>query len=230
MSEQRAQPPVRMAILLAIGFLVADNFILLLPHIFHRLDFLANWANYHGRWNWSGKLMSLAFSGVLLACSPWLRANVGLRWRQAPGSMRWSLGCFIVCAAYGICAGFFSSSIPFSRDTVLFQTLMPGLDEELAVRGIGLALLERGFGESPMGCRLRYGWAAFITSILFGLMHGVTALVQSQRLAYFFIALVITGAFASAMALVRTRSGSLLWPILSHLAWDGLMNLIPMLR
>jgi hypothetical protein len=36
------------------------------------------------------------------------------------------------------------------------QLFMPTLDEELAFRGIALALLEREFGQSAMSCRLRY--------------------------------------------------------------------------
>jgi hypothetical protein len=55
----------------------------------------------------------------------------------------------------------------FSADTLMFQFFMPGIDEELLIRGIMLALFERAFGQSPMSCRLWFGYAALITSLIF---------------------------------------------------------------
>jgi membrane protease YdiL (CAAX protease family) len=201
---------------LAIGFLVVDFLVL---HYSHRLPILPHWL---------GKIMSIAFSCLVLACSPWLRQNAGLRWRQSPGSTGWSMGCLVLCVAGGVFAGFSGTPMAFSRQTLFFQLFMPGIDEELAVRGIALALLERGFGQSPVSCRLRYGWAALTTSLLFGLAHAVS--FTAGRFTFAPTPFLYAMAFASAMALVRTRSGSLLYPILCHGAWDGVLSLVRMMR
>jgi hypothetical protein len=210
----------RGVLFLAIGFLLADFLVLNLP--------FQTWAHLPSRWNWFGKIASLAFSCLVLAGSPWLRQNVGLRWHQSPGSLKLSLGCFLGCLAIGIGFGFSAAPMAFSRQTLLFQFFLPGMDEELAVRGIALAIFERAFGQSPLSCRLRYGRAALITSLAFGLAH--SASFDGGHFQFFYFPFLLTTAFASAMALVRTRSGSLLWPVLCHGAWDGLLYLVPMLR
>jgi len=207
---------------LALAFLLADFLLLQLPIFVSRLSISGT------HWNWSGKIFSIAFSCAVLACSPWLRQNVGLRLRQSLGSFYLSLGCFLLCAGVGIAFGFNASPAAFPRETLLFQTLMPGLDEELAVRGIALALLERAFACDPMGCRLRYGRAALVTSLLFGLGHSVTSI--GGHFTILPIPFISTFGFASIAALVRTRSGSLVWPMLCHSAWDGLLFFLPMIR
>jgi membrane protease YdiL (CAAX protease family) len=88
-----------------------------------------------------------------------------------------------------------------------------------------LALLERAFGHSPMSCRWRFGWAAVITSLLF--WHDVT--IQGGWLMIFF-SRVDTVVFAATMALIRTRSGSLLWPILCHSALNVPLFVVATMR
>lgn len=179
-------------------------------------------------WNWLGKTVSIAFSCVLLACSPSLRQNVGLRWRQAPGSTKLSIGAFMILL---ICATAIGLSLPqraFSADALMFQFFMPAIDEELLLRGIVLALLERAFGQSPMSCRLRFGFAALITVLLFAIPHAVT--MDAGRLGFSPLLFSVIAVWAATVTLLRTRSGSLLWPVLCHSAWDGLIFLLPMLR
>jgi len=207
---------------LALAFLLADFLLLQLPIYVPQLSISGT------HWNWSGKIFSIAFSCAVLACSPWLRQNIGLRLRQSPGSYYLSLGCFLLCAGVGIAFGFIESPAAFSRETLLFQTLMPALDEELAIRGIALALMERAYGCDPMGCRLRYGRAALVTSLLFGLGHSVTSI--GGHFTVLPIPFISTFGFASIAALVRTRSGSLVWPMLCHSAWDGLLFFESMIR
>ena len=161
----------------------------------------------HGtNWNWSGEAACILVSLLMIAGWPWLRQNVGLTWRQAPGSLRWSLIIFLsmfVCGAVGGLVGPLPPSMK-TPDTFWFQATMPSLAEELADRGIALALLERAFGKSPISCRWRFGWASLIVSLLFWQGHGLI------RVDTFF-----TGA---VFAIVRTRSGSLVWPMLCHSA------------
>jgi len=180
-----------------------------------------HWETISSDWNWFGKIVSIAFSCLVLACSPWLRRNVGLRWRQAPGSARLSVGCFVIYLACAVGIGFLMPPMAFSADTLMFQFSMPGIDEELLIRGILLALLERAFGQSPMSCRLRFGYAALITSLAFAYSHGVS--VVDGQYQFSLLQFSIPAVWAAVAALVRTRSGSLLWPILYHGTWNGFL-------
>jgi membrane protease YdiL (CAAX protease family) len=209
---------------LAVAIFLADFWIIDLA------GHLQDWANLPiaSDWNWFGKIVSIAFSCLVLACSPWLRRNVGLRGRQAPGSTRLSVGCFV---AYLVCAiglGFLMPPMAFSADTLRFQFFMPGIDKELLDRGIMLALFERAFGQSPMSCRLRFGYAALITSLAFGLPHGIS--VVDGQYQFSFLLFSTTAVWAAVVALVRTRSGSLLWPIVYHGVWNGSIFLVAMVR
>ena len=209
---------------LAIAILFADFWVIEFS------DHLRAWANLPiaSPWNWFGKFMSIAFSCLVLACSPWLRQNVGLRWRQAPGSARLSVGCFVAYLTCAIGIGFLVPPMAFSADTLMFQFFMPGIDEELLVRGITLALFERAFGQSPMSCRLRFGYAALVTSLIFGFAHGISFVEGQYR--FSFLEFSTTAIWAAVAALVRTRSGSLLWPIVYHGTWNGSIFLVAMLR
>jgi hypothetical protein len=70
-----------------------------------------------------------------------------------------SMICLGLCLVYGIFGGFISAPRPLSVETLLFEATMPSLAEELAFRGIGLALLERSFHADAMSGRLRFGRA-----------------------------------------------------------------------
>jgi membrane protease YdiL (CAAX protease family) len=207
---------------LAYLFLVANCFLLYLPNFVPCLRLPGS------HWNWSGKMLAIAFSCLVLAWSPWLRQNIGLRWRQSPGSIWVSLPCFLVCLGSGIASGFYVSQKAFSPETLLFQLFMPTLDEELAFRGIALALLEREFGQSPMSCRLRYGWAAFILALIFGFAHAVT--LAGGHIGLSLPPLVITFYIASVLTIARIRSGSLLWPMLCHSASNVALFTVAMMR
>jgi membrane protease YdiL (CAAX protease family) len=208
----------------AIAILMADVAVVTFSH------HLRDWADLSSGspWNWFGKSMSIAFSCLLLSCSPWLRQNVGLRWRQAPGSARLSVGCFLVYLGCASGIGFLITPMKFAADTLMFQFFMPPVAEELQHRGILLALFERAFGQSPMSCRLRFGYAALLSSLIFGLLHGATIVDGQFQFSFLFFS--TTAAWAALAALVRTRSGSLLWPMIYHGVWDGSLFLVPMIR
>ncbi len=225
-SEHYFEPPERrrLAFVLAVVFLIANLFVIETAYRF------AVWANLFrsSPWNWFGKAISIVFTCSVLACSPWLQQNIGLRWRQAPGSLSLSIGCLATFLACAIGIGFLMPPMMFSTDTLIFQFFIPAIDEELIFRGIVLALLERAFGQSPMGCRLRFGYAALIMSIVFGLGHAIS--IEDGRLHFASLVFSFTAVWAAVVTLVRTRSGSLLGPVILHSVWDGVIFLVPMLR
>ena len=106
---------------------------------------------------------------------------------------------------------------------------MPSIEEELVFRGIGLAWLERAYGKSAMSCRFRYGMAAFSTALAFGLVHGIQP-GDHGGLVFEYVPFLRTFVAGSVFALVRTRSGSLLWPMLCHTAINVPLFLVAMMR
>lgn len=211
------------AVGLAIACVAVDFFIVL------EADHVRDWLSLlHTQWNWFGKCLSILFVCLVLTCSPWLRNNVGLRWRQATGSSRLSIGCLFLFLACGIAMGFLMRPKEFSIETLLFQATIPGLDEELMFRGVLLALLERAFGRSPVNCRRTFGFAGVIVSVIFGLGHAIS--YNDSGLQFSAVAFCITGMFAAIVALVRIRSGSLVWPIVLHNAWNSSIFAVAMLR
>jgi uncharacterized protein len=203
-------------------FLISNLLALILPHIVPGLHIPGT------HWNWSGKIIAFALSCAVLGYSPWLRQNVGLQWRQSPGSLPISLLCLLLCLGGGIAFGFYYLPEAFSRETLLFELFMPTLDEELAFRGIASAMLEREYGQSPMDCRLRYGRAAFILSLVFGLSHAVG--MANGHFNFDLLPLVRTFFFSSILMIARTRSGSLLWPMLCHSTWNMAFFAVAMMR
>ncbi len=205
----------RLALLSAAAFLLADILLLYVA------DFIWVRINLHStlQWNWFGKILSIIFSCCVLACSPWLRKNVGLSWRQSAGSAKLSIGCFVVFLGIAISGGLAMPPTAFSAETLAYQFFIPGIDEELIFRGILLALLEAAFGQSPMSCRLRFEYASLITSLIFGVTHAMS--LDDGRFQFSIAVFLTITVWASIVALVRTRSGSLLWPIILHGVWNG---------
>ena len=179
-------------------------------------------------WNWLGKFASLGLACLLVARSNWLSRNAGLQLRQAPGSMPLSMICLGLCLVYGIFGGFISAPRPLSVETLLFEATMPSLAEELAFRGIGLALLERSFHADAMSGRLRFGRAALISSLIFGLGHGLSFGRSGFHVEV--APVLATFVIGGVLALCRTRSRSLAWPILCHSAVNLPIFAIAMMR
>jgi membrane protease YdiL (CAAX protease family) len=79
-----------------------------------------------------------------------------------------------------------------------------------------------------MSGRLRFGHAAFVTSLVFGLGHGVNDYLGGFHVD---IAPILeTGMTGGSLALCRTRSRSLVWPIVCHSAINPPIFAIAMIR
>ena len=194
--------------MLAVLYEIADRAVLYHPRT--RASLLSS----RLQWNWSGKVFSIVLAAVVLASSPWLRRNVGLRLRQAKGSLAGSVGCFVLCLVGGWYLSLGQGSISFDAETLAFQLFMPSIAEELSDRGIALALLQRGFGGDPMSGRWQPNAAVWASAILFGLGHVQFDRTWPVNLQVF----CLTGLVGVVLALVRGRSGSLVWPMLCHSA------------
>ena len=170
--------------------------------------------------NWSGKLYSIVFAFVIsLVLKDTLSlSEIGLTLKQNKNSIRFSL---ISSLLFLIISGLalFSKKLEFNLEVLLFLALMPGLNEELIYRGLLLSLLNKIFKRKFKVFNTSFGWGAILTSIAFGLLHGFQ-LSENFHIDFNLTTTVLTGIYGFIFALIKERSGSLLFPILAHSTAD----------
>ncbi|MBI1211018.1 MAG: CPBP family intramembrane metalloprotease [Alphaproteobacteria bacterium] len=169
-------------------------------------------------WNWRGKIVSilttLAMTGVvsLMLKDAWTRAGFTLR--QAPGSIGPALVATALLVAISCTLEYMAhDGTDTSPARLLFQAVAPGLDEEPFFRGLWLLLLAEAFAADQTRI-LRFGYAGIVSSLIFGVVHGVA--VQDGALQIVPLAILYPGATGLGLLWIRERTGSLLVPILAH--------------
>ena len=102
---------------------------------------------------------------------------------------------------------------------------MPAIVEEIAYRGIMMTILSSFLTKNIQWGKTTFGGSVLITSVLFGLWHGLTITSDFQiEMAWF--PLIFTGLIGVLLGIVRERTGSLLVPVLLHLIINVVPNLI----
>ncbi len=187
-----------------------------------------------GQYNWTGKLLELCVSLVVLALlirfRGWRREEFGLRLSFNAGTGIDVLRFLVPILLLETIALWFliPGEMPRFEDH-LFQLTAPGVTEELAFRGVLLALLDRAFLGRVRVVGAELGWGAVVTSVLFGLWHGLD--VNSHFKVSLDIApMVIPMLGGFVLAWCRARSGSLLLPILAHSGMNEIANLIALIK
>ncbi len=155
-----------------------------------------------------GQIIALAVTLAFVALVPRLdRENAGLAWR-------WSFGRHLVPAIVVVVvlvvlnvamtvAGFGESAAytGSAGEAWLYQATLPGVVEEIAFRGVLLALLDEAFPPRWRVGGVLMGWGAVIQSVLFTVGHLDAGLLPAL---YAFL-------FGLAAAWLRGASGSV-WP------------------
>ncbi|HEX2589902.1 MAG TPA: CPBP family intramembrane glutamic endopeptidase [Rhizomicrobium sp.] len=181
-------------------------------------------------WNWSGKLLDLAVMAALTAALIATRRlnprEIGLTFRQAPGTPRILL---IVVLPYlvvlvALAATMFGNTKPPDVETLAYQATLPGLAEELVWRGLLLALFDRMFPHRDGGV----GYGLIATSAVFGLIHGV-AIGDDLSLHFAFDSMLFASGTGFLLCWLRTRTGSLVLPVIVHNATNAIMQTVPLL-
>ncbi len=192
---------------------------------------------FGGEWNWTGKTYGIAVS--IIAVGALARSRIfspgvdfGLTFAQAPATMRVIfVGVVPFLALIGL-VNRVSGFIPQRPDleTWLFQSTMPGIDEELFFRGLMFALFDRIFPTitfKALGARIGYG--ALATAVAFGASHSVS-LARDATVHFYWMPAVFTGAIGLFLSWLRARTGSLLLPVITHNAVDIVGFLVAALR
>jgi membrane protease YdiL (CAAX protease family) len=206
--------------------------LLFLVYYFSYISFLAipNWfpvlriieSDYH--WNWSGKIYAITGSIFFYILFRKMFANCDyITFRQNNSFRpRFYVTIFLFILTIGL--AIFSIKMSDERlEYFLFQCTMPGLDEELAFRGILLMLLSNALNPKIHIGTINLGNpSVIITSILFGLMHSLhidNNWIVSQNWFEF----INTFAIGLLLCWMTVKSGSILMAILAH----NVINTLP---
>ncbi len=198
-----------------------DNLILVLVNLYPQLQVIPNTTWGTLLCVWSGKLYSILIAlliAVLVAraISP---AEFGLKLAQPKGSISPVLISLLLAGLVAAILGLGFDKGPFDPLVLIYLAIMPGLNEELTYRGLLLGIANRISHPRWTFLQARFGWGALITSLLFGLLHGFWI---DDGFIFHFNAIVVF--FNSLAGLVyawqRERTGSLLFPVLTHGAID----------
>ena len=178
------------------------------------------WNNYL-YCNWSSKFYSIVFALILIfPLKSIITPNeIGLRLKQNKKSIQFSLISILVIFIIASTIGILSKNGPFDIKTLLFLLIMPGLNEEIIYRGFLLGFLNKIFDRKFKLLGTNFGWGAILTSIVFALLHGFN-LTNNYQLHFDYITIILTGTYGFIYALIRERSGSLVFPIISHSTAD----------
>ena len=202
---------ISLAFALSCGvYLGLDDFVTGLPSTVKALDLLGE------HWNWTGKILSLALSALVifgLGLSP---MTVGLTLRQRHARIGWiALVLFVV---WGACLGLLFRPGAPDAETVAFQISMPGLAEELVYRGIAPAFLLGLIGRKrPVE---GIPWVVILaTSVVFGAWHGLS--YSHRKLGFDLLSALFPFIGSIPGGWLRFKTGSLVFPVLAH----GLANL-----
>ncbi|MEB2778007.1 CPBP family intramembrane glutamic endopeptidase [Algoriphagus sp. D3-2-R+10] len=175
-------------------------------------------------WNWSGKLYAVI--GALVFLSLYRKfplSDYFLTFRQNKKFA--TKGIFILCSILliNIIVAFFSPDKTFNLETLLFQFSMPGINEEIAYRGIMLGLLLK----IMKGKNLILHSAVWITALLFGMAHGLF-LTEKLKIVFEFSPFLWSVIYGLIWGWITIKSGSILLALISHNLANGVVNLIRM--
>ncbi len=182
-------------------------------------------------WNWSGKFLAILGSIIfLIFYKKYPISEYGITLHQKPNSIRFSLIVLSVFAFATISIGFFASNkANFNLETLMFQLTIPGIDEELAFRGIMIGLLSQILVDNIKIKNLKFiNPSVLITSILFGLLHALN-LNKNFNISFDLIMFLQMFSMGFVMGWVFVKSKSIVFPIIIHNISNVIMVLIPML-
>ena len=167
--------------------------------------------------NWSGKLLTTLLGLIIIY---FLKRkghyDFGLTLKQKKGSLRPVLTVFLLIGIIEIIiVYFFYGTYNSTIEENLYQSLMPGISEEILYRGLYLGILNRIFTKRKLVFGANMGYAALITSIMFGLSHGIS-INENFQVNLNYLPMIVPFVFGLIWVWMRERTGSVLIPILFH--------------
>ncbi len=195
------------------------------PFHFSSLNFI------EGSWNWSGKIFAIVGSLFFyLFFKKNFYPHHFLTIRQEKKSLKKIFTVISVIAFIAIIEGFLFYNKSWDWETILFQSTLPGIDEEIAFRGIMLGILSSILVDEIRILNINiYNPSIWIIGILFGLIHALK-LNLDWKLTFDIVYFIKTFLLGTIWGWMAIKSRSILLPLISHNLSNTLPNLIGMIK
>ena len=188
-------------------FFILNGVLLYLPIKYDELRIIS------GKWNWNGKIFAVLGAVIfLLVYKKFDLKDYFLTFKQDKKYLKKGIiiitSIFILSSVLNLV--FNPSSREWDVETLLFQLTMPGINEEIAYRGIMLGLLAKILKPN----RILHP-AIIVTAILFGMAHGLSL---DSNLELVFNAAPFFGTLVLGIiwAWITLKTGSILLALISH--------------
>jgi uncharacterized protein len=179
-----------------------------------------------GQWNWTGKLLAI-FGSILfiLLYKKFDLKDYFLTLKQDKSFIKKGLLVItILLLVKSLMTFIYGSPEEWDTETILFQLTMPGINEEIAYRGIMLGLLAKTLKPAK---RTIFHPAILVTAILFGLGHGffLNSSFEISFNAFPFFNSLMMGII---WGWITMQSGSILLALISHNLGNVTIRLVGM--
>lgn len=173
------------------------------------------------QYNWMGKTLVAIFALAAIYLVKRKNNNYyfGITFRQKTGSIKpvlyFAAFYLIVEILFVI---FFRGQNNFSLEGHLYQSILPGITEEIVFRGLFLGLLNEIFPRRKTIFGAKLGYGALIVSLLFAFGHGLVfnTYQGAVDIVINWEPMIIPFYFAIVVVWMRERTGSVLIPIFFH--------------
>lgn len=199
---------------------IVSQIVLVLPRLIPSLDFI------YSDWNWEGKIFGTLFG---LSCYYLFRQHFSendfFTFRQSPDSLKFTIPVSVGVILLMSTIYYFIAESPFHAETLAFQLLMPGPDEEIMFRGVLLGLL---LSALPDKVKMIGNPAVLLTAVLFGFLHAFT-LNKDFIIGFEPVYFLHTGIGGYVFGWLAVKSRSLVLPVLVHALTNFLAALATMI-
>lgn len=209
--NKRDKETLKVLLVFIVYFLVRIS-LLHLPFEYSQTNFIK------GNWNWSGKVFAIVSSLLfLLVYRKFKLKDYFLTFKQNQIFIKKGVVIIGLLLLIGSIMSFFlSTPQEWDVETILFQLTMPGVDEEIAYRGIMLGLLTKILKDEINLYKFSIkNPSIIVTTLLFGLAHGFF-LTDSFDINFKMYPFIITMIKGLIWGWITIESGSVLFALISH--------------
>jgi membrane protease YdiL (CAAX protease family) len=180
--------------------------------------------NWNSNWNWVGKIYTIIGSILfLILYRKYPLKDYFLTFKQENKFFKKGVLIIISLLILRTTQMFLAPTKVLNWETLFYQFSMPGIDEEIAYRGIMLGLLTKILKSK----NLILNSSVWITAILFGFAHGLS-LTTEFTIAFNIQPFLITLIYGLIWGWITIKSGSILLALISHNLGNGIGNIIRM--
>ena len=172
---------------------------------------------YTLQYNWSGKMVSLCWSLIFIFTNSILtKEEIGWTFKIEEKKIIFlSIGILVVIHILIQRLLLKGNGSFCDTETFCYQATMPGLSEEIVYRGIFLGLLNKIFLSKWTILNITFGWGLILSSVLFGLAHGLY--FDNTWIFHFDFPIFIQTFFMGIIfGILREKSKSLIPSVICH--------------